>query len=100
MRDTDRLFPEWSDTTTVIVDAHTQRSAEQRIASCESCTPDVAETPFDCLLDSITGCNSQSTDYVLSQAAQCPACGAALQTSYWRWSESNEDGRTAFILPG
>ena len=95
MRDPDKLFPE-DKATPVIVEAQTLRSAEQAIASCESCTPDVAEIPFDCLLDSITGCDPEATDYVLSETAHCPACGAELRTGYWRWSESTAEGRRLY----
>src|SRR5262249_31168860 len=100
MRSPDRQFPEWRKTTPVLVDVQTARAAEQQIASCEACTPGLAEVPFDYLLDSLTGCDPEITDYVLAEPAQCPACGAMLQTGYWRWSDSEEQGRTAFILPG
>ena len=70
----------WRETTPVMVDAQTARSAQQQIASCESCTPDAADIPLDDLLDSITGCDPESTDYVLADTAQCPACGC--RTSY------------------
>ena len=99
MRIPERELPEWRKTTPVLVDAQTARSAQQQIASCESCTPDAADTPLDYLLDSITGCDPESTDYVLADTAHCPACDAELHTGYWRWSESEEEGRTAFILP-
>jgi hypothetical protein len=99
MRNPDRL-PEWRKVTPVVVDAVTVRDAERQIQSCESCTPELAEIPFDCVIDSITGCDPESTDYVLAEPALCPACGALLKTGYWRWSDSEANGRTAFILPG
>jgi hypothetical protein len=83
---------------TVVVDAQTTRTAETKIVFCETCSPDMAEVPFDCVLDSITGCNPRSTDYVLSETAHCPACGAKLLAGSWRWIKS-EKGLTAFILP-
>jgi hypothetical protein len=100
MGNPEQQFLEWRKTTPVLVNAETTRHAEAQIASCGACTPDLAEIPFDYLLDSLTGCDPESTDYVLAQPAQCPACGATLQTGYWRWSDSEENGRTAFILPG
>jgi hypothetical protein len=54
---------------------------------------------FDYILDSITGCDPESTDYVLLEPARCPACGAELHTGAWRWTESEGEGPTAFILP-
>src|SRR6516165_4325450 len=98
MRKPDQQFPEWRKTTPVLVNAQTARDAERQIASCEACTPDEAEVPFDYLLDSLTGCDPESTDYVLAEPAQCPACGAKLHTGSWRWVES-EEGLTAIILP-
>ena len=91
--------PEWKKTTLVPVDAQTIRTAEREVVSCEACSPDTAEVPFDYILDSITGCDPKSTDYVLSEPAQCPACGAGLHPGSWRWTESENEGRTAFIVP-
>jgi hypothetical protein len=95
----DQQFPECRKTTPVLVDAQTARAAEGHVASCEACTPDLAEVPFDYLLDSLTGCDPESTDYVLGEPAQCPACAARLRTGYWRWSDSGENGGVAFIVP-
>jgi hypothetical protein len=83
----------------VLVDAQTIRTAEREIVSCEACSSDMAEVPFDHILDSITGCDPELTDYVLSEPAWCPACGAELHPGSWRWTESENEGRTAFILP-
>jgi hypothetical protein len=91
--------PEWRRTTPVPVDGQTIRTAEREIISCEACSPDTAEVPFDHILDSITGCDPESTDYVLSEPALCPECGAELHTGSWRWTESEDEGHTAFILP-
>jgi hypothetical protein len=81
------------------VDAQTIRTAEGEIVSCEACSPDTAEVPFDDVLDSITGCDPESTHYVLSEPALCPACGAQLHAGFWRWTESEGEGHGAFILP-
>jgi hypothetical protein len=99
MRNPD-LQPEWTKATAVLVDGLTIKTAERRIESCDACAPELAEIPFDCLMDSITGYDAGSTDYVLSEAALCPGCGALLRTGYWRWSDSPEGGRIAFILAG
>jgi hypothetical protein len=90
----------WRNTIPVPVDSDTLQKAEQLIGSCEKCNPELAEIPFDYVLDSITGCDPELTDYVLTAPAQCPRCGAAIQTGYWRWSESSSEGRKFFILPG
>ena len=81
------------------MDAQTIRTAEGEIVSCEACSPVTAEVPFDHILDSITGCDPKSTDYVLLEPAQCPACGAGLHPAYWRWTESENEGRIAFVVP-
>jgi hypothetical protein len=93
-------YPIWKNTTPVHIDADTLQKAEQLIDSCESCNPDLAEIPFDYVLDSITGCDPEFTDYVLTEPARCPRCARAIQTGYWRWYEFAQDGRKVFILPG
>src|SRR5215471_1505868 len=90
--------PEWRKTTPVPVDGQIIRTAEGEVVSCEACSPDTAEVPFDHILDSITGCDPEATDYVLSEPALCPACGAGLLAGSWRWTESEAEGRTAFIV--
>ena len=92
-------YPFWRKTTSVPVDAETLRRAEALILSCEACAPDVAEVAFEYVLDSITGCDPESTDYILSEPVQCPNCGNPIQAGHWRWQET-EQGRTVFIRPG
>lgn len=82
------------------VDVPTRRMAEECIESCEACTPDLAEISFDCVLDRITGCDPEVTDYTLSEPARCPRCAAPIRTGVWRWYTSKREGRKAFILPG
>ena len=53
----------------------TIRRAQESIASCEACNKD-AELPFDWILDEVTGQNSSTTDYFLTEPARCPRCGA------------------------
>ena len=57
--------------------APTIRRALDAIASCESCNTD-AELPFDWILDEITGCDGTTTDYLLTEPAQCPRCGCTI----------------------
>jgi hypothetical protein len=92
-------YPEWRHTTPVLLDAETVHKAEGLISACESCAPAEAEVPFDYLLDSLTGCDPEHTDYILPEAAHCPACSNELRTGIWRWSDSEEEGRTVYILP-
>jgi hypothetical protein len=93
--DTDR-----KNTRPVTVDVAALRLAEQLIVSCEACTPDLAEISFEHVLDCITGCDPESTDYVLKEPARCPNCGAEVLTGYWRWYKPEAGGRKVFILPG
>lgn len=93
-------YPIWRNTVPVLIDSDTLEKAQQSISSCEKCTPDLAEIPFDYVLDSITGCDPEVTDYVLPASARCPSCGGEVQTGYWRWSESSDGERKVFILPG
>jgi hypothetical protein len=93
-------YPPWRKTKPVRVDDAMLRLAERRIESCETCTPDQAEVPFDYILDAITGSDPEETDYVLSGPARCPRCNAAVRTGYWRWYNTDMDGRKVFVLPG
>jgi len=93
-------YPRWKDTRPVLVSTDTLRMAAAQIGSCEACTPDEAEIPFDYILDSITGCDPEVTDYVLAKPVLCPRCSAPVKTGYWRWSTSADGGRVAFILSG
>jgi hypothetical protein len=49
----------------VTVDAPTIGLAEKQIDFCEHCHPDDSETPFDWILDGVTGRSGATTDYVL-----------------------------------
>ena len=48
----------------VLIDAATLQKAQRMIAGCEACS-DTAETPFDYVLDQLTGSDPSITDYVL-----------------------------------
>jgi hypothetical protein len=93
-------YPLWRKTIPVHVDVETLRRAEQRIELCEACAPDLAETPFDFVIDAITGSDPEVTDYVLPEAAHCPRCSSPVRTGYWRWYSTDQDGRKVFVLPG
>jgi hypothetical protein len=95
-----RAYPSWKDTIPVPIDKETAQKAEGQIDSCEACNPDVAEVPFDYVLDSITGCDPEVSDYVLSEPAHCPRCGGEVRTGYWRWYTNQKGERMVFILPG
>jgi hypothetical protein len=96
----DSGYPLWRKTTPVRVDAATLRQAEQHIDSCESCNPNLAEVPFEYVLDYLTGCDPEVTDYILPGPARCPRCNAAIRTGFWRWYKTEDDGRKVFVLPG
>jgi hypothetical protein len=51
--------------------------AQDAISSCEACNKD-AELPFDWILDEVTGHNGTTTDYFLTEPAQCPRCGCSI----------------------
>ena len=55
-------------------DAATLREAEKLIEACENCNPLGAETPFDNILDRVTGSDPKVTDYILEAPAKCPNC--------------------------
>ena len=90
----------WEKRRFVSVDEHTLQEAQDQIASCEVCTPDDADILFDDLLDALTGCDQQCTDYVLSVLARCPRCDAAVRTGRWEWVTEQDGKRAAWILPG
>jgi hypothetical protein len=58
----------------VLINTAALREAEQLIESCQLCNSEVAEIPFNCLLDLVTGADPSVTDYVLEQPAECPSC--------------------------
>jgi hypothetical protein len=95
----ERTHPEWKKTIPVRIDLATLRLAESQISSCEDCASQLAEVPFDYVLDSLTGCDPETTDYILPEPALCPKCGATVKAGYWRWSTSESGERRLFLLP-
>ena len=65
------------DTNVVLVDENILNQAEKWITACEQCS-DNAEISFDQLLDSLTGCDPTTTDYLMCRAAKCPCCYGAV----------------------
>ena len=61
--------------TVLAVSRETMLRAEAEICGCETCTEDAAVL-FVLVLDEVTGRDASVTDYVLSEPATCPACGA------------------------
>ena len=62
--------------TIVAVSISTIRRAEARIVACESCDR-TADTPFGRILDELGG-HPSGAQYLMPEAARCPACGAAI----------------------
>lgn len=57
----------------VFIDESTLMDAQSFIAACEHCS-DVAELPFDQVLDALTGCDPLVTEYVICRPARCGSC--------------------------
>jgi hypothetical protein len=62
----------------VLLDENIVEEAEQWVLGCEHCT-DVAILELDYVLDAITGCDPQVTEYVMCRPAQCPFCSSEVQ---------------------
>src|SRR5262249_14514895 len=65
--------PNLEETNFAFVDDAVLTQAKQKIEGCEHCCPD-AEITLDYILDEITGCNPQYTEYILSRPTNCPSC--------------------------
>src|SRR6187551_3571704 len=100
MSRTQRGHSESRKSTRFRVELATVRLAEEQIESCEHCTPQEAEVPFDYILDTLTGCDPHTTDYILVKPGNCPRCGVSLRTCFWRWHDADEEGRKLYVLPG
>jgi hypothetical protein len=70
----DFLDPTPEQQNVILVDAATLRETERMIESCEFCNREVAEIPFDNILDRATGSDPSVTDYILETPAKCPNC--------------------------
>src|SRR4051812_2555673 len=96
----ERVYPQWRTTSPIRIEPEIVRAAEALIHSCERCAPDDADIPIDSVLDSLTNCDPETTDYRLAKPIKCPSCGTSLRPAFWRWYESEEEGRKVFLLPG
>jgi hypothetical protein len=65
--------PNLEDTNFVFIEEAVLTKAKHGIEGCEYCCPD-AEITFDYILDEVTGCDPQYTEYILSHPTSCPAC--------------------------
>jgi hypothetical protein len=66
----DFFEPEPEEQNVVLIDAATLQKAQRMIAGCEACSKD-AETPFDNILDRLTGSDPSVTDYILEAPGTC-----------------------------
>jgi hypothetical protein len=48
----------------VLIDAAILHDAQRLIESCEGCNPEGAESPFDNILDRVTGSDPSVTDFI------------------------------------
>src|SRR5262245_14184338 len=65
--------PNFEETNLVFIDEAVLTQAKRNIEGCEHCCPD-AEITLDYILDDITGCDPQLTEYILSHPTNCPVC--------------------------
>ena len=66
------LGPE--DRVIVLVGSEDVKDAESLVRFCEQCGPDVADLPFDIIVDLLSECDPAVTDYMLERPATCPRC--------------------------
>ena len=61
----------------VLIDAAIVEETQRMLAACEFCS-EMAEVPFDYILDELTGSDPRVTEYILERPARCLQCGAAI----------------------
>ena len=66
------LAPE--DRVIVFVEIEDVKEAQSLVLFCEHCRPDVADLPFDIVVDILSESDPATTDYVLETPATCPRC--------------------------
>ena len=66
------------ETNIVLLDEHIVEEVEQWLTACESCS-DSAMLALDYILDALTGCDPQITEYMMSRPALCPFCSSEVQ---------------------
>jgi hypothetical protein len=57
----------------VLIDEPALLEAQNFIGACERCS-EIAELPFDQVLDALTGCDPTVTEYLLCRPAKCGSC--------------------------
>jgi hypothetical protein len=61
-------------------------AAISQIASCESCTPEAAEIPFEVILDCVMLFSGVHTDYFMPEPPVCPQCKATVtEKTFVEW---------------
>jgi hypothetical protein len=68
----------WEPKNIILIDSRMVTLVEKWITSCEGCTSDVLEIPFDSLLDEMIGSDPKDTDYLLERLARCSRCNGAV----------------------
>jgi len=59
----------------IVVSRETLFRAQAQICGCETCSENDG-IMFDFILDEVTGRKASETNYLLSEPATCPECGA------------------------
>src|SRR2546422_9919688 len=54
------------------------QAAIAQVASCEACNADVAEIPFECILDRVILFSGVHTDYLMPEPPVCSRCKTAV----------------------
>ena len=57
----------------VLIRENLVAEAEEFVAACEHCANN-AFVALDYVLDALTGCDPQVTEYMMCRPARCPAC--------------------------
>jgi hypothetical protein len=66
-------LPPLESTNFVFIDEATLHRAQSQLAGCEHCCEE-AEISLDYILDDVTGCDPQITEYLLCHSTTCPEC--------------------------
>ena len=61
----------------VLIDEKLVMEAEQWILGCEHCA-DNAGIALDYILDAVTGCDPDLTEYIMCRPASCPFCSSEI----------------------
>lgn len=75
MRNVRRTGGKYAMKEVIVVSRETILRAQAQIGGCEACSEN-AGIIFDFILDEVTGLDALETNYLLSEPATCPECGA------------------------